>query len=77
MTGQACFEHAELSDVLRRMHAYRAPAFGRVAWIDLRGCLRQQRPVVRRQRLRVGRDAGLGVNDSTSSRAVTVPPNLG
>jgi hypothetical protein len=25
---------AQLSDMLRRMHAYRAPAFGRVAWID-------------------------------------------
>lgn len=25
---------AQLSGMLRRMHAYRAPAFGRVAWID-------------------------------------------
>jgi hypothetical protein len=25
---------AQLSDMLGRMHAYRAPAFGRVAWID-------------------------------------------
>lgn len=25
---------AQLSDMLRRMHTYRAPAFGRVAWID-------------------------------------------
>ncbi|MFI9786865.1 phosphotransferase [Kitasatospora sp. NPDC051984] len=25
---------ARLSDMLRRMHAHRAPAFGRVAWID-------------------------------------------
>ncbi len=25
---------AQLSDMLRRMYAYRAPAFGRVAWID-------------------------------------------
>jgi hypothetical protein len=33
---------------------------GRVARIDLRGRLRQQRPVVRCQRLRVGRDADLG-----------------
>ncbi|HLL64899.1 MAG TPA: phosphotransferase [Micromonosporaceae bacterium] len=28
---------ARLSDMLRRMHAYRAPAFGRVAWIDSGG----------------------------------------
>lgn len=28
---------AQLSDMLRRMHAYRAPAFGRVAWIDSGG----------------------------------------
>ncbi|GIJ76630.1 Phosphotransferase enzyme family protein [Micromonospora phaseoli] len=25
---------AQLADMLRRMHTYRAPAFGRVAWID-------------------------------------------
>lgn len=28
---------AQLADMLRRMHAYRAPAFGRVAWIDSGG----------------------------------------
>ncbi|WP_232664398.1 phosphotransferase [Pseudonocardia sp. TRM90224] len=28
---------AQLSDMLRRMHAHRAPAFGRVAWIDSGG----------------------------------------
>jgi phosphotransferase family enzyme len=28
---------AQLADMLRRMHTYRAPAFGRVAWIDAGG----------------------------------------